>query len=323
MSQSRMQGYVGSALCRYNQIFKHRCGLGFIACLAVLLTSCASTSRLYFYPKSQWIRTPAVYGLEYQDVWLKSVDGTSVHAWWIPAQTGSDLGAEANAKQPSTNILYLHGNAQNISSHIASVAWLSKAGYGLLALDYRGFGASEGRPLMPDVLQDVEAAASWLVAHQPDSELVVLGQSMGASLAVDFVAQSQHRYGVDVIVLESPFASFGDAARDAVTSSWLGWLLWPFTWLVPSQWDPEKHAPNIEVPVLLIHSRDDQVINIQQGRRVFAALGRASENDSHHSNISVHCWREVNGPHIAAFSSADNRRAVEEFLRSKSCSSLP
>jgi alpha-beta hydrolase superfamily lysophospholipase len=288
-----------------------------------MISSCTATTSLYFYPQSTWIRTPAVYGLEYQDVWLESADGTSVHAWWIPAQAGTDSGAGAGSERPSINLLYLHGNAQNISSHIASVAWLSKAGYGLLALDYRGFGASEGRALMPDVLQDVEAAAHWLSQNHPDSDLVVLGQSMGASLAVDFVAQAQHHYSVDALVLEAPFASFGDAARDAVTSSWLGWLLWPFTWLVPSKWDPEKHAPDIDVPVLLMHSSEDQVVDIQQGRRVFRALARLSAYGGGQSSPSVHCWRELDGPHIAAFASRDNREAVEEFIRSKSCSGLP
>ena len=81
-------------------------------------------------------------------------DNTKLHAWWLPAQ-----GKQADS---NTMLLYLHGNAENISSHSHSIYWLPASGVSVLALDYRGFGASEGQARMPEVLQDIEAAITWM-----------------------------------------------------------------------------------------------------------------------------------------------------------------
>ncbi|MGB1092435.1 MAG: alpha/beta hydrolase, partial [Oceanobacter sp.] len=215
---------------------------------------------------------------------------------------------------------YLHGNAENISSHIASVAWLPMSGVGMLALDYRGFGASTGRALVPDVFQDIEAAAIWIRQQFPESRFVVLGQSIGASLSVPFVAKAQYQYQIDGLVLEAPFAGFGSVARDMLTQNWIGTLVWPFTWLVPDEWDPQNWAGLIQVPVLQIHSRDDQVVSIEQGRRLFerfenSALQAESISEPGLSQIESPQWIEARGPHIAAFADPSIRAQVLSFVK--------
>ena len=284
--------------------------LKWTALFALLLVSgCSSLTSLYFYPQTVWIQTPENLGLSYQDVWLQAADGTQLHAWWIPPQ--QPLTADRSAVAADTVVLYLHGNAENISSHIRSVDWLPKAGVGVLALDYRGFGASQGRAMMPSVLQDVEAAAAWLQQHQADKHLVVLGQSMGAALAVNFVAAAGPLYGVDALLLDAPFSGFPQVARAALTSSWLGWLFVPGSWLIPSQWNPADLAPRINVPTLVMHSEQDQVIPVQQGRKVFEQLSGSR------------CWLDSRGPHVASFLFEDIRLVSQEFILSRSCGNLP
>ena len=137
--------------------------------VAATLSGCASLTTLYFHPQEIWLQTPDRFDIDYEDVWLTADDGTELHAWLLKP--------EPTIEQAKV-ILYLHGNAENISTHSRSVFWLVEKGYTVLALDYRGFGASQGRPILPDVLMDAKAGASWLRGCLP-------GSLSGCSWSVD------------------------------------------------------------------------------------------------------------------------------------------
>ncbi len=121
--------------------------------LIVMLTGC---SGLFFYPYRGHLQTPDQLGLTYENVYLKAADDVQLHAWFLPA-TGSVRGT----------VYYLHGNAENISTHIHSVRWLPDEGYNVLLLDYRGYGLSEGKAALPGALWDIKAGLQWLL-EQPD-----------------------------------------------------------------------------------------------------------------------------------------------------------
>lgn len=270
---------------------------------SLVLSGCTSLTSLFFYPQKVWISTPEDFQLSYQDIWLTTADNVQLHSWWIPAQ---------NPKQTNTNtmVLYLHGNAENISSHAMSVYWLAREGVDVLALDYRGFGASEGRAMMPAVLQDLEAATAWMRAQHPDKKLVVVAQSIGTALAVNFVATAAAHYQIEALVLDAPFASFGSVARSALSGNVLGWLVWPFTVLVPSQWDPIKSAAAIQIPTLIMHSAEDRVVPYPQGQKLYQTINKHNENS---------CWLESRGRHIASFSHSDLRTATLSFILQSDC----
>ncbi len=275
--------------------------------LLALLSGCSATTGLFFYPQTVWISTPADVPLPYEDIILRAHDGTRLHSWWLPAQ-GEDSGIM---------VLYLHGNAENISSHSRSIYWLPQQGISVLALDYRSFGASEGQALMPGVLQDIEAAAQWLRTQHPDKQLVVLGQSIGAALAINFVARTQQQYQIQALILDAPFTGFGAVARYAMSSNLLGWLIWPFTVLVPGDWDPEDYAADITIPTLIMHSPDDRVIPYQQGRKIFVLMVQAREQQG--AAAAALCWLDSRGGHIASFAFADLREATFSFLQTQRC----
>lgn len=281
----------------------------FVLVLVLLpLSGCTSLTSLFFYPQTVWISTPADFKLDYQDVWLQSHDGTALHSWWIPAQ--------GEVPDGEIMVLYLHGNAENISSHSRSVYWLARNGVSLLTLDYRGFGASEGRAMLPAVLQDVEAAAQWLRNTYPNKRLVILGQSIGTALAVNFAAQAGERYRVDALVLDAPLASFGGVARYALTQGWLGWLVWPFTILVPGQWDPIDKVAEIPVPALLMHSPEDKVIPYKQGKAMFKQWQKRQSD-------APLCWLDSRGPHVGSFAYSDLRISTLAFMQRLECPQLP
>jgi len=102
--------------------------------LTVLLSGC---TQLFFQPHSYLIDTLERHGIKYQIENFQAVDGTPLNAWFLPAQ-------DKNGGKAKATVLFLHGNAENISTHFRNVAWLPAEGFNVLALDYRGYGASEG-----------------------------------------------------------------------------------------------------------------------------------------------------------------------------------
>lgn len=267
--------------------------------IAVLLAGCTSLTTLYFYPQNIWLSTPSDASLEYQDVFLKAQDGTQLHAWYLPAQ------AMNSAENSNIMVLYLHGNAENISTHAHSIYWLPKSGVSVLALDYRGFGASQGQALLPYVLQDIEAATKWLREQFPDKKLFILAQSIGTALALDFTAAKGAQYQVQALILDAPFTGFPAVARAVLSQSFLGWLIWPFTVFLPARYDPIKVVDAITVPVLIMHSKEDRVIPYQQGRALYQALKQ-------HNKLAI--WQDATGPHVASFADPQLRQKTLQFI---------
>src|SRR5690554_5307168 len=270
----------------------------------LLLAGCTSLSSLFFYPQSIWISTPEAANLRYQDVWLDAADGTGLHAWWLPAQgEGSDS---------NTMFLYLHGNAENISSHSHSIYWLANNGVSVLALDYRGFGASQGKAIMPDIFQDIEAAAAWMKQQYPKKDLIILGQSIGTVMAINFTAQAAEKYQIQALILDAPLTGIATAARSAMSQNFVGWLTWPFTVLIPNQWYPVKHFAKIDLPVLIMHSPKDTIIPYKQGEALYAQWQKTQPKQQL-------CWLDSKGPHIMSFAFPDIRKATLEFMKTKQC----
>ncbi|MDY7218936.1 alpha/beta fold hydrolase [Denitrificimonas sp. JX-1] len=268
------------------------------------LSGCTSLSTLFFYPQRSLVATPQEAQLDYQNVWLRATDGTQLHAWWIPAQ--------GDVTDTRTMLLYIHGNAENISTHSRSIYWLPQQGVSVLALDYRGFGASSGQAKLPDVLQDLEAAVVWMKQEYPNKELMILGQSIGSALAINFAAQAADKYQVQGLILDASFTGFATAARSAMSQSLLGWLVWPFTVLIPSQWDPIKHVDKIDLPVLLMHSPTDNIIPYRHGKKLHKRWQQAYPEQQL-------CWLDAKGRHVMSYAFPELKQATLIFITHKNC----
>ena len=231
-------------------------------CLALLLQGCSS---LFFYPMEPWVQNPARQGLDYEDVVLIHPDGLRIHGWWLPAR-GTARGT----------VYFLHGNAQNISTHLMNVHWLPERGYNVFLLDYRGYGLSEGDPDLEGAQADIQLGLDWLARSRrlEGAPLVLFGQSLGGAMATGVLARERNDGFVDCVMLEAPFASYRDVASDVMARSW---LLWPLRWMVlptlPARAnDPERHVAELAPrPLLILHSKEDPVVPYQQGRRLYAA----------------------------------------------------
>ena len=124
--------------------------------LATLLSGC---TQLFFHPDSFLMDTPDRHGLEYRIENFQAADGTALNAWFLPARIKDGEKAKAT-------VLFLHGNAENISTHFRNVTWLPAEGFNVLALDYRGYGASDGEPSLAGMQLDIDAAMRNLLAAQ-------------------------------------------------------------------------------------------------------------------------------------------------------------
>jgi len=228
--------------------------------LAYLLSGCANGA--FYYPDRVDYGSPARFGLKYEEVTFASGDGTKLHGWFLPAQ-GPARGT----------VIHFHGNAQNLSSHLAFVEWLPAQGFNVFAFDYRGYGRSEGKPGRRGTIEDGAAAIAYVQSRRDvdPKRLLVLGQSLGGAVAI--ATLGGHRYeGVRAVAIDSAFSSYRGAARDVVARvPVLGWLRWPIVFMaISGGYDPEDVVAKIApAPLLLIHGTADRVVDSRHSERLY------------------------------------------------------
>ncbi len=235
--------------------------------LGLLLVSLCGCSNLLFFPQKGLPFTPAVAKVDYRDVALTATDGTRLHAWWMPAKAGVAV---------KGTVLHLHGNGGNVATHLGGSYWLPEQGYNVLLLDYRGYGNSEGKPNLPGVYQDIDAAFAWLHAA-PETNgqpLYVLGQSIGGALAVRYLSEHpEQAKRLSALVLDGVPASYRDIAQLTLSNSWLTWPLQvPLSWLVPDGDSALAAIGNLpQLPLLIYQSIDDTVVPLSNGVSLYQA----------------------------------------------------
>lgn len=230
-----------------------------IVLLTLLLCGCAN--GLFYFPDRIDYEPRLLRPVPHEDVWIDSSDGLRLHGWWLRPE-GEVKGT----------VLHLHGNAQNLTAHVAYVDWLPAAGYQVLTIDYRGYGLSSGRPDRKGLQRDVAAAWAWLRQH-PDvnpERLILLGQSLGAANALRFAGSRPP--GLRAVVADSPFAGYGRIGREKLLQiPLLGWVLWPLSPLIISDGlSPEPVVSQIApVPLLLMHGDRDATIPFHHSERLY------------------------------------------------------
>jgi len=237
-----------------------------MVCVLVL----SGCTQVFFQPHPRLIETPERYGIAYQNEYFPAQDGTMLNAWFMPAQ-GAAQGT----------ILFLHGNAENISTHFRSVMWLPSQGYNVLALDYRGYGASDGLPTLAGAQQDIDAALLHLLAHEQvnPQRIVLFGQSLGGALTLFYAAHSAHRNNIRAVITDSAFSDYRTVARDSLAKFSLTWPLQWLPWLlVDDDYAPQEAVGMISpIPLLLIQGEQDDVVAPYHAQRLYAQAGEPKE----------------------------------------------
>lgn len=223
--------------------------------LAIALGFAVRQGPLFFRARRDLAVTPAAAGLAHDDLCLTAADGVALHAWWLPGPTEP---ATTLPGRPFT-LLYLHGAGANLGDRLDALRFWHDLGFDVLALDYRGYGRSGGRPGEAGLQRDVAAAWEWLTGRRgvPAGRIVVAAESMGVSLALDLAAVRRPAG----LVLEGGFTRAADVA--ARRYPWL-----PVRLLMRLSFAAEDTIGGVRSPKLLVHSVDDTVVPIGLGRRL-------------------------------------------------------
>ena len=189
-------------------------------------------------------------GLPVQDVWLEAADGVKLHAWWIPGENAD------------FTFVAFHGNAANMAARTEVYRFLHKLPANVFALEYRGYGHSEGSPSEAGLYLDAEAAYDHLNKQRgiAPRRIISYGQSLGTAVAVDLASKRE----VGGVVLEAPFPSARAVARHAY------WFVPGVAYVARSKFDTAGKLASIHAPILVVHCTHDPVIPHLFGEEVYA-----------------------------------------------------
>jgi fermentation-respiration switch protein FrsA (DUF1100 family) len=207
---------------------------------------------LYF-PERTLEATPQAAGLAYEDVWFPATDGVTLHGWLVPAP------------EARFTIVWFHGNAGNISHRVHNIGYLHRLlKTNVFIFDYRGYGRSQGSRFSLSeqaTYRDAEGAAAFLRSRQDlaHTRLVYFGRSLGAAVAVE-LARHDPPAG---LILETTFSSLKDVAR----------VHYPYAplFFLQTKYETVRKLPEIRVPVLILHGDQDEVVPLEQAKRLYAA----------------------------------------------------
>ena len=223
-----------------------------IAYAAVMALVYLFQSRLIFYPEvgREMVVSPQTYGLKFEPADIRTTDGESLSAWWLPAD-------EARG-----TILFFHGNAGNISHRLDYLLLFNRLRFNTLILDYRGYGKSTGSPSEEGTYRDAEAAWDYLSKVAPGRPRFIVGHSLGGAIAVELARKHPEARG---LVLEATLTS----VQDMVEQSAWGFL--PVGLILTQKFDALSKIGEVKMPVMIAHGTRDSIVPFQMGERLYEA----------------------------------------------------
>jgi len=203
---------------------------------------------LVFKPKKELYRTPSDIGLSFRQFEAISSEGNRIHGWLVPAETGN------------MTVLYCHGNTGNISDRLETVQLLNRLGLSVAMFDYQGYGQSEGKPSEDATHEDASAALQFLIGEMDiaENKIIIMGRSLGGPIATRLAAL----HNPAALILESTFTSAVDLGSDMYP-----WL--PIDWLLKFEYETHRYLRQVDSPVFMAHSVDDDVIPFQHSQELY------------------------------------------------------
>jgi fermentation-respiration switch protein FrsA (DUF1100 family) len=222
--------------------------------------------------------TPGELGLDFESVVFKSGNGLQLSGWYIPASLEArpeaasvqrgDLLLTGQAEKSEFTVLFCHGNGGNIMHRLDSINIFYNLGLNCFIFDYRGYGNSEGKADEEGTYLDVMAAYKWLREEKKISanNIIVFGRSLGGSIA----AQLASKVKVKALIIESAFTSYVDIGKKF-------YPYMPVRWFARFSYQTIDYVKEVRCPVMIIHSRGDEIIPFEFGLELYEAANEPKE----------------------------------------------
>jgi fermentation-respiration switch protein FrsA (DUF1100 family) len=228
----------------------------FIAYLGWAVMLYIMQPKFLYSPVREVPYTPGELDLDFENVVFKSGDGLLLSGWYIGAE-GSEF-----------TVLFCHGNAGNMTHRLDSINIFYNLGLNCFIFDYRGYGDSEGKPSEEGTYLDVGAAYKWLTEEkkiQPD-KIVIFGRSLGGSIA----AQLASKVKAAALIIEGTFTSYVDIGKKF-------YPYMPVRWFARFSYRTIDYIKDVGCPVMLIYSRNDEVVPFEFGLELYEAANEPKE----------------------------------------------
>ncbi len=257
-------------------------------------------------PKSSSI-DPTSLNLRFQDIYFQNYDGEVLHAWWLPADEGA-------SRQRYPALVMLHGWNRNCQRMIPYLEHLHDFPVNFLVIEGRGHGENEKNRFISQVgfTQDLSAAINWLVIQREVdvSRIGVLGHSIGAAATINAVATDPR---ISTFIADSSYANPKEIITRMLQDKHipffpLGWLMQQYIQIrLGTTFDkvaPENVVTRISKPGLLIHGSKDEVVPINDLKRIL-----------HNCGDNIEYWIADNRNHSNTTDHPDFPRVVRNFLK--------
>ena len=156
-------------------------------------------------------------------------------------------------------IVFFHGNAGALENRIHKINHFKGMNVNFLIISWRGFSGNLGKPSEKGLYEDGESTINWLKEKGlKDSDIVIYGESLGTGIATH-IAQKHQFAGV---ILESPFTSMVDAAKNI-------YPYFPIRLLLKDKYESDKKIKNLNSPILIMHGRLDKIVPFWMGKRMY------------------------------------------------------
>ena len=236
----------------------------FLAYIIVLLFTYFYQRNLLYHPNENNYQGDNI-NFNYQEVFIDVDENIKLKSWFIK----KDL---KNFK----TIIFFHGNAGDLTNRIHKLNELDKLDVNILLISWRGFSGNLGKPTEKNLYQDAKKSIEWLNNYVIEKKNIILyGESLGTGVATE-LGQDNSFAG---IILESPFTSIANAAK-------IYYPYLPINLLIKDRYDSIKKIKNINIPILVMHGKKDDVVPFKMGVELFERANEPkysyfSDDDDH------------------------------------------
>ena len=233
-------------------------------------------NSLIFYPTKDFYSAPSDDGIDHEEVFIDTEDGEKLHGYFFPSR-----------EKTNKTFIYLHGNAQNVSTwYVAPVEIQKHVPVNALLIDYRGYGKSTGKPTIEGVIKDACEMYRYLIKRNYKSEdISVYGRSIGGAIALELGSREK----VKSIVVQSSFTSLRDIAKEI-------YPIVPNVLVKNDFWNSKEIVKKINCPILISHGDKDEIVPVSHSYKLFELANEPKKliilKDATHNDISDYLTSE-------------------------------